>query len=294
MKLAPTTLRRIIAIKKLNNIMINCLQNPRTSILPDKWRFDSSQDWETLALDFGGCSTDDIADKTLRALGFHISATGYLKERSLRFTDITDLELTAEPVVMDSPNQVVTDSEEEVVKKKNKCAAKKKERLAKLCAPIRSPLSPCPKSSLFLTPYSVCALVPALMPALVPACMPALMPAPVPIFLSRPRSPVVLSSSCVPTPAAVSHWALMLPLLMLGPPLLFGPSFLRIFKQSLSDEPQPCVSTSPTKPFRPFPAFCALNPDNNNGSYNPTNENKCKWGFDTTFINSHLVAGNHN
>ena len=64
-KLVPTTSRRIIAIKKLNNIMINRLQNPHASVFSDKWRFDSSQDWETLALDFGGCSTDDIADKTL-------------------------------------------------------------------------------------------------------------------------------------------------------------------------------------------------------------------------------------
>ena len=64
-KLGPTTSRRIIAIKKLNNIMINCLQNFRASVLPEMWRFDLSQDWETHFLDFGGCSPDDIADKTL-------------------------------------------------------------------------------------------------------------------------------------------------------------------------------------------------------------------------------------
>ena len=124
-KLAPTTSRRIIAIKKLNNIMINCLQNPRTSVLPDKWHFDLSQNWEIFTLDFGGCSRDDIADKTLQALGFHIFATGYFKERSPRFTDITDLELIAEPAMIDNPGQDVTDSEEKVVKKKNKCTAKR-------------------------------------------------------------------------------------------------------------------------------------------------------------------------
>ena len=102
-KLAPTTSRRIIAIKKLNNIMINCLQNPHASVFSDKWRFDSSQDLDILALDFGGCNTDDIADKTLRALGFHISATGYLEEGLPRFTDVTDLELTAELAVVDNP-----------------------------------------------------------------------------------------------------------------------------------------------------------------------------------------------
>ena len=71
MKLVPTILRRIIAIKKLNNIMINHLQNSCASVLPDKWHFDLSQNWETLALDFGGCSTDDIADKTFWALGLY-------------------------------------------------------------------------------------------------------------------------------------------------------------------------------------------------------------------------------
>lgn len=35
-KMALTTLRHIIAIKKLNNIMINCLRNLRASILPEK------------------------------------------------------------------------------------------------------------------------------------------------------------------------------------------------------------------------------------------------------------------
>lgn len=71
------TLRRIIAIKKLNNIMINCYRNRYTSILPNKWRFDLSQDREILALDFESFSTDAIIDKTFQALGFHISATGY-------------------------------------------------------------------------------------------------------------------------------------------------------------------------------------------------------------------------
>ena len=100
--------------------MINCLQNPFASVLIDKWRFDLSQYSETLALDYGGFSMDDIADKTLRALGFHLFAIEYLEEGSSRFTDVTDLELTAEPAVVDNPSQVVTDLEKEVLKKKNK------------------------------------------------------------------------------------------------------------------------------------------------------------------------------
>ena len=70
-------------------------------------------------MDYGSFSTDDIANETLQALGFHISAIRYLKERSPYFTDITDLQLTVKPAIVDNSGQVVMDSEEEVVKKKN-------------------------------------------------------------------------------------------------------------------------------------------------------------------------------
>ena len=52
--------------------------------------------------------------------------------------------------------------------------------------------------------------------------------------------------------------------------------------------------TSFTKLFCPFPALGAYNPGDNNGSYNLTNNNKCKRNFDTTFLNSCLLADNHN
>ena len=232
-KLAPTMSRRIIAIKKLNNIMINRLQNPRTSVLPDKWLFDLSQNWETLALNFGGFSTDDIADKILQALVFHISATGYLEKGSLRFIDITDLELTAKPAVVNNLGQVVMDSGEKMVKKKNKRAAKKKERLAKFYVSVGSSLFFYHKSSLFLSPRSVPAPVPTLVPVYVPAFVPAPVAAPVATLFSHPGSPVVLSSCHVPAPATVSCCeipAFVLPLPVLGPPLLLGPSPLRTFK----------------------------------------------------------------
>ena len=188
------------------------------------------------------------------------------------------------------------------MKKKNECAAKRKERLAKLCAPIGSFSSFRLESSLLLMPYSVPALVPALvpapvptpMPAFVPALVPAPVPTPVPAPVSRPRSPVVSLSGRVPAPAVVSRQALMLPLSVLGPPLPLGYSPLRTFKQSLSDEPRPRVSTGPVKPLRPFPALSTLNPNNNNGSYNPTNKNERKRSFDIAFLNSCSLAGNHN
>ena len=156
-------------------------------------------------MDFGGCSTDDKINETLRVLGFHISTNGYLEERFLRFTDVTDLELTAEPAVVDNPGQIVTDFEEKVVKKKNKCVAKSKERLAKLCATIGSLLSPCPESSLFLLPCSIPAFVLTFVPAPMPAFLPAPVPAPIPASFSHPESLVVLLSDCVPTPATVSY-----------------------------------------------------------------------------------------
>lgn len=103
-KHAPTMLRYIIAIIKLNNNMINYLQNPRSSVVPDKWCFDLSQNWEILALDFDSFSIDDIADEIFQVLGFHISTTRYLEKRFLHFIDVTDLELNIELAVIDNPS----------------------------------------------------------------------------------------------------------------------------------------------------------------------------------------------
>ena len=185
-------------------------------------------------MNFGGFSLDNIADKTLRAYGFHICATRYLEKRFPHFTDVTDLELTAEPAVIDNFDQIVTDSEEEVIMKKNKCAAGRKKRLAKLCTPFGSVLSSHPKSSLLLLPRFVPTSVLAFMLAFVPV----LVPAPVLALFSCSGSPVVSLSGCVPTSAAVSHCkipALILPLPILGPLLPLGPSSLRTFKQSVLD-----------------------------------------------------------
>ena len=173
MKLVPTS---IIVNKKLNNIMIKHLQNSHASVLPNKWRFDLSKNWEIFALDFGGFSMDNIAEKTLRTLGFHISTTGYLKKESPYFTDVTNLELTAKLVMVNNLGQVVTDFKEEVVKKKNKYVAKRKQWLAKLHVLVGSFLSPHFESSLLSSPCSM----PAPMPALVPAPEPAFIPTPVP------------------------------------------------------------------------------------------------------------------
>ena len=156
--------------------MINCLQNSLVSIPSDKWRFDLSQDWKTLTLDFESFNTDKLANKILWAFGFHISATGYLEERFQYFTDVTNLKLTAEPTMVNNPGEIVLDSKEEVVKKKNKHTIKKIERLAKLCAPVKSSSSP------YL-----------LSPAILSSCQ-------VPTLISRLGSPAVLLFYCLPIP----------------------------------------------------------------------------------------------
>lgn len=187
-------------------------------------------------MNFESFSTDNIENETPQALGFYISATRYLEEGSSCFTDITDLELTTKPAMVDNLSQVVTDSEEEVVKKKNKRMAKRKKWLVKLSTLIKSLLSSCPESSLFLLSYSV--------PTPVPVLMPALVPTPLPAPVSYLRSLAVLSSGRVPALAVfvalfllchtpISYCkilALLLPLFVLGPPLFLEPSPLVTFK----------------------------------------------------------------
>lgn len=75
-----------------------------------------------------------IANETLLALGFLIFAIEYLEKMFLYFTNIINLELTANSVMVKNLGQVVTDFKKEMVKKKNKYMAKRKKRLAKLCA----------------------------------------------------------------------------------------------------------------------------------------------------------------
>lgn len=156
------------------------------------------------------------------------------------------------------------------------------------------------------------------MPGLVPTPMPAPMPTSVPAPVFRLGSPAVLFSRCIPAPAAsavlfslssapgfysrssallssrlmpapvISCYRILAFLLLfpvLGPPLSLKSSPLRTFKQTLSDKPLPCTSTSCAKPLRMFLALSL---------YNPTNNNKGKRNFDTALINSYLLASNHN
>lgn len=97
-KRATTFLCRIIAIQKLNNIIINCLTNPQLSVLLKKWRLNTSQNWEVLGDNFNSVNLDGISENILQALGFYHSPFDYLKKRVLRFANVIDkLELAIEP-----------------------------------------------------------------------------------------------------------------------------------------------------------------------------------------------------
>lgn len=217
-------------------------------------------------------------------------ATRYLEERSLHFTDVTDLKLNAKPAVIDKPSQVVKDSKEKMIKKKNNCTAKKSKRLAKLCTFVGSPSSSHPKFSSFLLYYSVPIPVPAFvlapMPALVFCCWSPtiLLFCCLPVPVSHSRSPAVLSSChALDFYCGISTLLLLLSS-MLDPPFSLGSSSLKRFKQSLSDESWPRVLTNLTKPFCSLPTL---------GTYNLTNNNELKWDFDIVFINSRPPTGNY-
>lgn len=205
------------------------------------------------------------------------------------------------------------------MKKKNKCVTKKKERLIKFYTFVGSllffylwfpaillsyciaALVSCPESLAISLSY--CVLAPAFYPGSPTILLFYYVPTPV----SCLGSLIILLSCCIPALAAsvafflpcytfVSYCgisALLLLLSILGLPLFLGFCPLRIFKQSLLNKFWPCSLTSLTKLFCPFPAFDAYNLDNNNGLHNLTNIIKLKRGFNTAFINSCSLIGNH-
>lgn len=75
--MAPTLQARALAIRKPNNIVYSRLSNPRSNVISDKWKHDTSQDWEYLAKYFNDVSEDLIADNDLSRLDIHISAPSY-------------------------------------------------------------------------------------------------------------------------------------------------------------------------------------------------------------------------
>ena len=135
MRLATTSLHCRMAIQKLNNIIINWLTNPQPSVLPDKWQFDTSQDWEVLRDNFDSFSSETILNAILQALNFHYSFLGYLEKAAPWFIDVIDKSKLA--IESKDNGQPITDSEDEKMRKGLKRAAKRKTRRDNLYAPVR-------------------------------------------------------------------------------------------------------------------------------------------------------------
>ena len=190
-------------------------------------------------------------------MDFYFSPLDYLEEGALRFVDITNNpDLTIEP--MDN-GQPITDSEDEKVRKQNKRTARRKTELNNLRAAVRDPA---PGFTALLSSY--------------PGSLTCWLPLP-----ARPGTPTALLSRLVRVPVPGSP-AVLLPLPVLGPtpPHLASTAF-RTFKQALSDEFLRC-SASFAESLCLFPLLGLL-----------PNKTDCKWTFNTVFINSVLLAGNH-
>lgn len=124
LKMAPLSQSHINSIRKLNNIIVSCLTYPRPSVINNRWRHDTSQDWEYLAKNYNNFTTTLIPDKTLLRLGFHILSIGYLEDRAPCFTKVTEddntsfnREMVEDEVGKEDGKEAVTDSEEEACKK---------------------------------------------------------------------------------------------------------------------------------------------------------------------------------
>ena len=113
--MAPMSQARAMAIWKLNNIVYSCHSKPRSSVISDRWKHDTTQDWENLAKNLDDVSAELIEDEALLRLDMHISANGYLEEGAPCFTEVTGDE---EMIEDDGEAETVSDSEEENKKKR--------------------------------------------------------------------------------------------------------------------------------------------------------------------------------
>lgn len=102
------------------------MTHPQPSVLPNKWRFDISQDYQTLKDNFDIINLDTILNDILQALGFHLSPLDYCKKRVPQFVNITDKpKLVIKPKPIDN-GQPITDSKNQKVWKRLECAIKNK------------------------------------------------------------------------------------------------------------------------------------------------------------------------
>ena len=88
--MAPSSKSHINSIQKLNNIVVSRLIYSRLSIISDRWKHDTSQDWEYLAKNYKNLIIASILDETLLRLGLHILSMGYLENGAPPFTNVIE------------------------------------------------------------------------------------------------------------------------------------------------------------------------------------------------------------
>ena len=116
----------INSIQKLNNIVVFCFTHPRPGVISNKWRYDTSQNWEYLAKNVDNLTTILISNEILLRLVVYISSIGYLENGTPCFIEVTEYDNISfdSKVVEDEDGKkelgkkAVIDSEEKASKKK--------------------------------------------------------------------------------------------------------------------------------------------------------------------------------
>lgn len=85
-------------------------------MISDKWKFDTTQDWEFFAKNFDQVNNKLIAEADLLKLDIYISVPSYLEERKPCFTEI--MEEYKEESNKNNVEEEHTDLEKEAIKKK--------------------------------------------------------------------------------------------------------------------------------------------------------------------------------
>ena len=255
--MTPSFQSRINSIQKLNNIVVSHLTHPRPSVIRNRWRHDTSQNWEYLAKNYENLITALIPDESLLRLGLHISSMGYLEDGAPRFTKVTEHDNTSfdREVVEDEDGEeackeAVTDSEEEASKKRARCKAMRDATRAQALLLAAMPGSSAPASISvpmpglsaampgLSAPASASILVPGLSAAMpgLSATMPESSAAMPELSVAVPKSSAVVPGSSAPIPlfAPMLPGSSPLPFPALSLPKTLTPD-LAIERQRLDD-----------------------------------------------------------
>ncbi len=123
-------------------------------MISDKWKFDTTQNWEFLAKNFHQISNKLIAKEDLLRLDVYISAPGYIEKGRPYFTKVTK-EYKEESNINDVKNEhMVFDSEEEAIKKRILRKEKMDAKTASLAVTCPSCRQPVPRLSTPPSPSS--------------------------------------------------------------------------------------------------------------------------------------------